>query len=150
MRQILLFLATVSLTGCQFALCTWSWGYKQLTEQPSKERLVGQYKLNDSSREYLSNEGFAKSEFELELFDNGKFKFLNGPDLIFDTSGKSKLQLIDREGEWSVSCGDSYDCLIELEEICVVPLCEKDGRLALLFTIGDGDECKGIVYEKAE
>jgi len=60
------------------------------------------------------------------------------------------LGLYDKEGKWMVSCGDSNDCMIELENVCVVPLAEKDGRLAILISIGDGDECNGVVYEKVE
>jgi hypothetical protein len=37
-----------------------------------------------------------------------------------------------------------------LEGICVEPFSEKEGKLAIQITIGDGDECEGIIYEKTE
>lgn len=148
--RLIIILTSILLTGCNLGFCTWDWGYKQLTDQPSRDRLVGQYELIESSKEYLADKGFKKENFKLELFDNGQFKFINGPDLIFDTWGRSKQKLINKEGKWSVSCADSYDCLIELEKVCVVPIAEKDGRLAILITIGDEDECNGVVYEKVD
>ena len=138
------------LTSCHPLFCTWDNGYKQLTTEPKRERLIGQFKLIESSKEFLVDKGFKNQEFKLELLDNGQFKFTNGPDIIFDREGKTMLGLINKEGRWSVSCADSYDCLIELEDVCVMPLAEKDGRLAILITVGDGDECNGLVYEKVE
>ena len=138
------------LTNCHPLFCTWDNGYTQLTTEPKRERLIGQYKIIESSKEFLIDKGFKNQEFKLELLDNGQFKFTNGPDIIFDRQGKSKQELINKEGKWSVTCADSFDCLIELENVCVVPLAEKDGLLAILITVGDGDECNGLVYEKVE
>jgi len=146
MRRLII-LTLISLTGCHAGICTWEWGYTQLNVRPADERLIGQYQLTESSREYLKDRGFKDAKFRLELLGSGKFKFTNAPDLIFDTHGQSNLKLIDKEGNWSVICADSYDCMIELENVCVVPLAEKDGRLAILIAIGDGDECNGIIYE---
>jgi hypothetical protein len=147
--RLLIILTTILLTGCHIGLCTWDFGYKQLTDQPSRDRLVGEYKLIESSRNYLADKGFKKENSKLELLDNGQFKCTSGPDLIFD-KGQSKNEFQNKEGKWSLSCADSYDCLIELDNVCVVPIAEKDGRLAILITIGDGDECNGVVYEKVD
>lgn len=52
-----------------------------------------------------------------------------------------------QEGKWWVS-SESYDCLIEVSFIGVVPLVSKDGQMAIMVTLGDGDKCNGVVYEK--
>ena len=41
-------------------------------------------------------------------------------------------------------------CYFELEGISVSSLRKKDGKISIMITIGDGDECNGIVYEKME
>lgn len=138
------------LTSCHPLFCNWDSGYEHLTVQPSKEKIIGKFRLTEQSSEFLTDKGFPNVAYELLLLDNGQFKFKNGPDLIFDTSGNSRQELKNNEGKWFVTCGDSSSCLIELEHVCVVPLAEKDGRLAILITIGDGDECNGLVYEKRE
>lgn len=56
--------------------------------------------------------------------------------------------LTNKRGNWSVSCDKSYECMIELDRVCVAPLCKKDDRISIAITIGDGDECNGIVFEK--
>lgn len=149
MKQAIIF-TIISLTGCHPLFCTWDFGYVQLNIQPAKEQLIGKYELSEASVTFLKNRKFKADEYSLTLADNGQFQFENGPDLIFNSWGKSEQKLIDRKGKWHVSCGDSYDCLIELEGVSVVPLTEKDGRLAILITVGDGDECNGIVYRKVK
>lgn len=37
---------------------------------------------------------------------------------------------------------------MELEGLTVEPLFEKDNNIAISITIGDGDNCEGIMYEK--
>jgi hypothetical protein len=149
MRHLIILFLFI-LTGCHPLFCNWDNGYKQLTIEPKRERVVGQFKLIESSKKFLIDKGFKNQEFKLDLFDNGQFKFTNGPDILFDRDGNTSFALNNKEGRWSVSCGDSYNCMIELENVCVVPLAERDGRLAILITIGDGDECNGVVYEKIE
>lgn len=148
--RLLTILTAIFLTSCHPLFCNWDLGYTQLTTEPSNERLLGKYRLTESSIELMTNKGFKNVDYQLILLDNGQFKFINGPDLIFDTWGQTKQKLINKEGKWSVSCADSYDCLIELDKVCIVPIAEKDGRLAILITIGDGDECNGLVYEKVD
>lgn len=148
--RLLTILTIFLLMSCNPLFCNWDSGYNHLKVQPSKEKLSGKFRLTEQSIEFLYDKGFPNIEYELFLNDNGQFKFINGPDLIFDTLGHSRQELKSKQGKWFVSCGDSSDCLIELEKVCVVPLAEKDGRLAILITIGDGDECNGLVYEKAD
>ena len=92
-------------------------------------------------------EGFAIESCCLELKSNGQF-IINAPDNIFNAYGNSSKQILIKNGKWSVSDGASYDCLIELEGICVVPFCIRKDHFAVPITIGDGDECRGIVFEK--
>jgi hypothetical protein len=142
----LIIIITIFLFGCHPIFCKWEYGYTQLKKEPLRKSLVGKYILNEYSEAYLIKQGYQKEICRLELFDNN-FKLTNAPSLIFINEGVSP-QVFNREGKWSVSCTESNDCMIELEDICVVPLAEKDGRTAILITIGDGDECNGIVFEK--
>jgi hypothetical protein len=119
-----------------------------LTIKPDRDELTGKYELTSSSMEFLAEQGFQAGECTLELFKDGQFKFTHGPDLVFNSLGISKQQFIDKAGKWFVSCDEKFDCLIELEGVCVVPLALKNEKLAILITIGDGDECSGIIYEK--
>jgi len=146
--KLLHLLAIICFTGCHPLFCNWGLGYEQLTTRPANEEIIGKYQLTEKSIDFLEDRDFTADEYSLTLSDGGQFKFKNGPDLIFNSWGTTSQTLLDKQGKWSVSCGDSYDCVIELEGICVVPLAEKDGNLAILITIGDGDECNGIVYEK--
>ena len=99
---------------------------------------------------FLNNKGFEVRQCKLELFENGRFKFTNAPDIIFDGFKIPHNILQDKEGKWSVGCHASYDCLIEFEKVFVVPLAEKNEQLAILITVGDGDECNGVVFERIE
>lgn len=138
------------LTNCHPLFCTWDWEYDQLKVEPPHQSLIGQYVLNESSNEFLTNKGFEVRQCKLELFENGRFKFTNAPDIIFDGFKIPHNILQDKEGKWSVGCHASYDCLIEFEKVFVVPLAEKNEQLAILITVGDGDECNGVVFERIE
>jgi hypothetical protein len=146
--KLLTILLLVTLTSCHPLFCNWNLGYKQLTIEPDHNELVGKYQLNSASMEFLNDREYSADENTLTLSQNGQFKFTNGPDMIFEAWGISNHKLIDKEGKWSVSCGESYDCMIELTGVIVAPLSQKNGKLAILITVGYGDECNGIVYEK--
>lgn len=138
----------ISFSSCHPLFCTWELGYEQLSSEPDQVELIGQYELTNLSKEFLIERDFNADESILTLFKNGQYKFTNGPDLIFNYWGESNKEYIDKEGKWFISCAESYDCLIELEGACVVPLSQREGKFAILITVGDGDECNGIVYEK--
>lgn len=147
MKKFILILIIV-LSGCHPLFCSWEIGYTQLKTRPDNSEIVGIYKLSDDSRDFLEARNYKKDNYKLTLLSNGEFEFKNAPDMIFDTWGESNKKLLNRNGIWNVSCAESYDCLIELQGVCVVPLTIKDNRLSIPITIGDGDFCEGIVYEK--
>jgi hypothetical protein len=138
------------LTSCHPLFCSWHSEYSEVKTEPRRETVIGQYRLIQSSKEFLLKKGFSNQEFLLELKENGKFQFTDAPDIIFDSYGRTQKKLIEYEGKWALICGESYGCMIELENITVEPLAQKAGSLAILITIGDGDSCEGIVYEKIE
>jgi hypothetical protein len=70
-----------------------------LTTEPKRERLIGQFKLIESSKEFLIDKGFKNQEFKLELLNNGQFKFTDGPDILFDREVKTMLGLINKQGK---------------------------------------------------
>ena len=108
------------------------------------------YKLNAASIEYLNKEGYNAKDCKLLLSSEGYYDLQKAPYDILSTFGNSGKKILDRKGKWTVNYDKSYNCLIELEGICVVPLTEREGRIAIPITIGDGDECKGVVFERAD
>ncbi|MTI19885.1 hypothetical protein E1176_02515 [Fulvivirga sp. RKSG066] len=122
----------------------------QLTEITSEDIIFGSYKLTEESVEYLNSEGYKKT-CSLQLYESGEFKLTNAPDFMFDPFGRNTGNTLTRTGDWSTSCAKSYDCMIDLMGITVVPLSRKlNGPIAILITIGEGDSCNGIVFERIE
>jgi hypothetical protein len=120
-------------SSCHPVFCGWNLGYKQLEKEPLRSSIVGLYQLNQSSKDYLK-ENYKEWPIKLELNNDGHYNFVNALNV--------------KTGRWSVSCGESYACLLELEGISVEPFTEKNGTLSIQITIGDGDDCAGIIYEK--
>lgn len=84
-----------------------------------------------------------------------RLSFKRGQIIFFLTDAPSGISDYEsptipfsKVGAWNVSYDKSYGCLIELQGLCVVSLSEKNDRLAVPITIGDGDECNGIVFVK--
>jgi hypothetical protein len=139
--------------SCHPLFCNWDSDYNQLTKEPSKSKIVGTYELSKDSQDYLGG-NFNLWPLKLQLLENGKFIFLSNKnqisksDKIFASKSDLNRLVENKVGKWIVSCSNSTDCLIELEGLFVTPFSEKNGQLAIPITIGDGDECNGIVYEK--
>ncbi|WP_207425732.1 hypothetical protein [Pedobacter sp. SYSU D00535] len=126
--------------------CSWDFGYSQVSAIPSESELLGTYKLDDKSRSLVNDHGLDPEKCSLSLKKDGLFLLQNAPPGISDD--KSPTESLSKVGIWSVSSVDSSGFLIELQGLCVVPLSEKGERLAIPITIGDGDECNGIVFVK--
>jgi hypothetical protein len=135
MRAFVFVALTFILSSCGPVPCGWNSGYKQLDKEPPRSSIVGLYQLNQSSKDYLK-ENYREWPIKLEINNDGYYNFINALNV--------------KTGRWSVSCSESYACLLELEGITVEPFSEKNGMLAIQITIGDGDECAGIIYEKLE
>jgi hypothetical protein len=140
MLTILLF------SSCHPLGCSWDFGYSQLTAAPNDSKLLGTYKLDEKSSAYLKSNGLNPENCTLTLNKDKSFTLKNAPSGISDYN--SPTIAFSKAGTWSVNCGESYGCLIDLQGLCVVPLSEKDDRFAVPITIGDGDECNGIVFVK--
>jgi hypothetical protein len=117
-----------------------------LTAAPNDSKLLGTYKLDEKSSAYLKSNGLNPENCTLTLNKDKSFTLKNAPSGISDYN--SPTIAFSKAGTWSVNCGESYGCLIDLQGLCVVPLSEKDDRFAVPITIGDGDECNGIVFVK--
>jgi len=82
-----------------------------------------------------------------------KLLFEENPSSLGDTIFSNDRDLNETKknviGKWSTYFNkkDKY-CLIELEGLTVEPLFEKNNNFAISITIGDGDNCEGIMYEK--
>ncbi|NEU07789.1 hypothetical protein GZH53_05650 [Flavihumibacter sp. R14] len=145
---VLIGLISAFSTGCHPLFCPWELGYSQLTDVPPQKELIGKYFLSKKSSSLLANEGFNINQSELELKDDMQFVLTDVPETIVEDPYSTSKSVISRTGTWSMNCGESYDCMIELHGIGVFPLSEKGGILAVPITMGDGDECRGIVFEK--
>ncbi|RYE26632.1 MAG: hypothetical protein EOP45_03600 [Sphingobacteriaceae bacterium] len=106
--------------------------------------LFGKYILNEKSNLFLKDMGLNPVTCTLKLNKDKSFVLENAPSGITDYNTQNTP--FSKTGDWSVNCDKSYGCLIELQGIAVVPLSEKDGRIAIPIVIGDGDECNGIVF----
>lgn len=143
-------------TGCHPLFCSWQNGYEEINYEPSKIEIIGIYELSEKSKLYL-NEDYYSWPLRLEISENKQFK------LLFEDDHKSSIDKIfgDREkvndpkknkiGKWFYWFMEKEKiCYFELEGIAVAPLRKKEGKISIMITIGDGDECNGIVYEKVE
>lgn len=152
-KSIFIFLI---FTSCHPLFCSWQNGYEEINYEPSKREIIGKYELSEKSKSYL-NEDYYTWPLKLEISENKQFKFLfeDNPeslaDKIFADKEKGNDSKKNETGKWFYSFMDKEKiCYFELEGICVQPLCKKDGKISIMITIGDGDECNGIVYEKVE
>jgi hypothetical protein len=143
-------------TSCHPLFCSWQNGYEKLNYEPSEKEIIGQYELSKKSKSYL-NEEYHTWPLRIELSKNKEYKLLfeNNPENLADKtpeSGQNSNKTKKNEkGKWFLVFNDREKiCDFELEGICVEPLLKKDGKISITITIGDGDECNGIVYEKVE
>jgi hypothetical protein len=134
MKSILILLIFL-VTSCHPLSCGWTSDYDIVTEKPRSEKILGNYILSKESQKFLKND-FKNWPMNLNLSNDGRYKFFNQQD-----------QLI-KEGKWLLYCDGKAECLMELEGITVEPLGLKETDIAILITIGDGDSCEGIAYEK--
>ncbi|MFK7899294.1 MAG: hypothetical protein AB8B61_00915 [Cyclobacteriaceae bacterium] len=147
-KTVILIFCTVLLSSCHPLFCDWDSGYEQLIEITSDSIVIGKYELSEESVKYLKSEGYNRPCL-LELLASGNFNLQSAPDFMFDSFGENSGQSLNRKGEWGVYCGQSFKCMIELQGITVVPLMrKKDGTIGISITIGDGDECNGLVFER--
>lgn len=143
-------------TSCHPIFCSWQNGYEEINYEPSKSEITGEYELSKNSKSYL-NENYYSWPLKLEINENNQFK------LIFEDNPESLAEKIfgdkknennykrNETGKWFHSFMDKEKiCYFELEGITVEPLRKKDKKISIMITIGDGDECHGIVYEKSE
>jgi hypothetical protein len=138
------------LSSCHPLFCTWETGYDEVKNKSEVPSLTGQYLLSGNSRKMMKYEGNYKDipPSDLTLSWDRTYHLHNAPDWMFDDSGEPHGQYVDKSGHWSLTCMNNDGCLIELEDVMVVPLCMRNHKAAILITVGDGDECRGMVYEK--
>ena len=145
---LILFCFTITLPSCNFGICSWDIGYTQIHSKPKDEEVIGAYTLTQESKTNFANESFDLQYTKLELKADHNYVLVDVPSLLIDRNGKE--QTFTKAGRWFVSCEETNACLIELEGVCVVPLCEKNHRISIPMNIGDPDECKGVVFEKTQ
>jgi hypothetical protein len=151
-KRILIFVLPVVFfqliqMSCHPLYCNWDKGYVQLSRIPIKDSIIGTYSLISKSKELLINNGL-DHECVLVLMESGKYSIKNVPEQTLN-SGKVQWQSFSRDGIWTTSCQDSLYCMIELENVAVLPIARKEeGRISILMTIGDSDECNGIIFER--
>jgi hypothetical protein len=141
------FLFQLLISSCHSNFCKWDFGYNQLSQLPVDDSIIGTYYLTLQSKEYLKNQGLNR-DCELVLMKSDHFRVTNLPVQANDSS-TSQWSYLSKNGIWSVTCMDSSYCMIELEKIAVLPIARKgDGKISILMTLGDGDLCNGIIFER--
>ncbi|HEX8608563.1 MAG TPA: hypothetical protein VF679_07990 [Pedobacter sp.] len=144
--SLLLCVATL-LVSCNLGVCVWDIGYKQINTKPDEKDLLGVFHLTEKSITHLSKQDVDLQYTKLELRGDHQYILVDAPSAIINQFDKQ--QTFIKAGKWSVSCEDLYGgCLIELAGICVVPLTKKAGVLSIPISIGDPDQCEGIVFER--
>jgi len=143
-------------TSCHPLFCSWQNGYSKLKNEPTKESLMGKYELSGKSKSYL-NDSFNVWPVRIELTENMEYKLLfeENPLSLADKIFSNDKELNENKknviGKWSTYFDkNDKNCLMEFEGLTVEPLFEKDNKIAISITIGDGDNCDGIIYEKVE
>ena len=123
-------------------------GYSPVDSEPTEDKMIGVYYLTKQSIADLNNDGDNLKRTKLELKGEHQYLLTDGPSEIMDEHSKNETFI--KAGRWFVSCEESYGCMIELEGVCVVTLCKKDNRISIPISIGDPDQCKGVVFEKSK
>lgn len=148
-NSIVLILLLMTLHSCHPLYCDWDRGYEPLTTIENKQRVAGTYSLSKKFEDYIKSKGYSEVP-SLQLHESGAFTLMDMPEFVLDPNEKDPNGTVtDTSGTWKVSCDEPYGCLIELENVAVVSLSHsKKGVMSIPITIGDGDMCKGIVFEK--
>jgi len=147
---ILVILLSTLLSSCHPLFCSWDFGYKQLDELLETDRVYGKYYLTDESIQSLKSKGYSQMP-KLWLLKSGDYELTDAPNLMFNLFGENDGLTSYKSGKWSASCGKSYNCMLELNNLMVVPIARKDnGPMSILITIGDGDNCEGVIFERHE
>ncbi|WP_158827137.1 hypothetical protein [Mucilaginibacter lacusdianchii] len=124
-------------------------GYDEVQKESDLPSISGQYLLSGHSRKMMKYEGNYQHipPSELVLASDHTYQLHNAPDWMFNDFGEPHGQYTDKIGRWNLTCNND-GCLIELEGLMVTPLYMRNHKAAILITVGDGDECQGMVYEK--
>lgn len=143
---LLLFVGSI-FQSCHPIFCSWELGYSTITESLSNEDVTGIYRLSDQSLEYILKQGFPEKNYSITLLENGYYFADNLPDFIISKWGETANKVTTKTNQWGLTCQNLDYCMIELQEIIVTELRQKDGKWAICIPIGDPDGCLGIVYE---
>ncbi len=136
MKSIFIFFIIVIFSSCNpVKFCTWDSGYEQVLQEPLKKEVIGKYILTEKSKEYLKH-NYESWPLQMELFEDNSLDFISN-------------QKPSSEKKWFVTKFDS-GYVIELTGICVTSFSTKNNQFAIPISIGDPDQCEGIVYEKIE
>lgn len=127
----------------------WDLGYEPVKKTPSENELIGIYELNNSSKEFLRNQGYNIDSSRLDLKTSKVYYFHKLPDNVLDGFDRSNQKTIDQKGKWRTLKNHKESCEIVIGG-AGYELTKKDNRFAILITIGDPDSRVGIVYEKKD
>ncbi|WP_125250380.1 hypothetical protein [Leptospira wolffii] len=139
----------VNFTSCHPLFCWWDMSYSEISDLNVLGDISGSYKLTDKSKKFFKITSSSKEDSFLNISKTGNFEMQNVPSLLKQDLGMPTNKLIILKNNWTVSCIAKSGCMIELTGLGVRRIAYgKNNNLAILFTIGDGDTCEGIAYEK--
>jgi len=151
LKSAFVLLCICGFCSCHPLFCVWNMGYKSINSHIQRRDVIGTYKLTADSKKMMYNEGKYTHMPNSTLVINADSTYLltNAPDWLNNVFGYSSRGYFSRKGKWFLVCDTKDGCVMEIEDINTGDLlATKKGKLNILLTVGDGDACQGIIYEK--
>ncbi|MDO6739442.1 hypothetical protein [Wenyingzhuangia sp. 2_MG-2023] len=114
------------LISCHPIFCNWDRGYEKIEKKININKIIGTYKIKNKKINFPN---------EIKLSKNGKYYISDTINTFFNNRGK-----------W-IHFYNNEENIIDLETK-VVRFETKGNNYAILFSIGDPDNCEGIIYIK--
>ena len=130
--------------------------YTSISEDLANESLMGEWKLTEDSISTLKRENLWDQNLELKLIlkENNSFELKNIPNCWTNTiQGCSKSGLY-YSGKWSINKDEDSSKWLHLDDVSsntvhAIPIVKRNGRILILFTLGDPDGPNKIFLEKS-
>ena len=151
-KYIILLLLCFCLCGCHPLFCIWNVGYAAPNNPVKIVSVAGKYNLSTYSKKMMYYEGKYTNipNSTIVLNADSTYEITNAPDWLTNDFGDASGRYFSKKGKWFLICDKQSGCTMEIEGIQTSDhmLHVKKGKMCILLTVGDGDSCQGMVYEK--
>ncbi|MEI1310330.1 hypothetical protein [Leptospira venezuelensis] len=111
--------------------------------------ISGTYRISANSKKYLQDFSSFENESIIEISKSGNYEMRNIPSVLLQEVSLPIKKSTILKNRWNIACIENSNCVMELEFLGVRRLARHmSNNLAILFVLGDGDMCEGLVYEK--